>query len=233
MMFKPAIALFFIGVCAPAFAHLTWVEQGQQSMGLSTGHHFPAKELTVTGRYVESITCEDMAANTFALEFNDRSIRYPYSEQPNNCVAVLKATQIELTPRQGVQHLEESKAGADLIAKAKQSSAFLEQYFKVAQMKPVEFTGPLYNPDMALFVTKADTPNAIYLYRNGKPLAGVSVGLEYPEAPVTLWSSTQADGEVKLLLRPNGKALLRALVVEHAGLQFESQFVSVLLSPAP
>ena len=231
-MLKPAIALFFIGVCAPASAHLTWVEQGQQSMGLSTGHHFPAKELTVTGKYVESITCEDKAANTFALEFNERSIRYPYAEQPSNCVAVLKTTQIELTPRQGVQHFEESKASAELIAKAKQSSTFLEEYFKVAQMKPVELTGPLYNPNMAQFVTKEDKPDTIYLYRNGKPLAGVSVGLEYPEAPVTLWSSTQSDGEIKLLLRPTGKALLRTLVVVDAGQQFESQFVSVILNPA-
>jgi hypothetical protein len=231
MMFKPAIAIVFIGMCAPAFAHLTWVEPGQNSMGLSTGHHFPAKELTVVGRYVESITCEGQASNTFKLQFNERSIRYPYPEQANNCVAVLKTTQIELTPRQGVQHFEESKASAELIAKARQSSTFLEQYFKVAQMKPVELTGPLYNPDMAQFVSKADKPDAIYLYRNGKPLAGVSVGLEYPEAPVTLWSSTQADGEVKLLLRPNGKALLRALVVEDVGQQFESQFVSVLLEP--
>ncbi len=230
-MFKPAITLFFIGVCAPAFAHLTWVEQGQESMGLSTGHHFPSKELTVVGEYVESIRCEGKSSNTFELQFNAKSIRYRYPEQPNNCVAVLKTTQIELTPRQGVQHFEESKASADLIDKARQGPKFVEQYFKVAQMKPINLAGPLYNPNIAQFVSKADKPDALYLYRDGKPLAGVSVGLEYPEAPVTLWSTTQTDGEIKLLLRPTSKALLRALVVVDAGKQFESQFVSVILNP--
>jgi hypothetical protein len=230
-MIKKLIALYFISAAAPAMAHLTWIDAGEQSMGLSTGHNFPAKELTVKGEYVQSIRCMDASQNVFDLAFDAKSIRYIYPQKPVNCVAQLKTSLIELSPRQGVQHFEESKVSKTLIDKVRGSKKFEEEYFKLAQIKPILIDSPLYNTNIAQFVIKENDPESIYVYKNGKPLGNQPVGLEYPETPVTLWSETDADGKVKLLLQPTSKALLRTLITEENGLQYKSQFLSVILDP--
>lgn len=228
-MIKKLIALYFISAAAPAVAHLTWIDAGEQSMGLSTGHNFPAKEITVKGEYVQSIRCMDANQNVFDLAFDAKSIRYIYPQKPVNCVAQLKTSLIELSPRQGVQHFEESKVSKTLIDKVRGSKKFEEEYFKLAQIKPILIDSPLYNANIAQFVIKANDPESIYVYRNGKPLSKQPVGLEYPETPVTLWSETDANGKVKLLLQPTSKALLRTLITEENGQQYKSQFLSVIL----
>jgi hypothetical protein len=230
-MIKKLIALYFISAAAPAMAHLTWIDAGEQSMGLSTGHNFPAKELTVKGEYVQSIRCMDASQNVFDLAFDAKSIRYIYPQKPVNCVAQLKTSLIELSPRQGVQHFEESKVSKTLIDKVRGSKKFEEEYFKLAQIKPILIDSPLYNTNIAQFLIKENDPESIYVYKNGKPLGNQPVGLEYPETPVTLWSETDADGKVKLLLQPTSKALLRTLITEENGLQYKSQFLSVILDP--
>ncbi|WP_413766602.1 hypothetical protein, partial [Vibrio vulnificus] len=80
-----------------------WIDVGEQSLGLSTGHNFPAKEITVKGEYVDSVRCVGGDGEVFGLPFNDNSIRYTYKERPANCLAILKTSQIELSPRQGAQ----------------------------------------------------------------------------------------------------------------------------------
>lgn len=230
-MIKKVIALFFISTAAPAMAHLTWIDAGVQSLGLSTGHNFPAKEITVTGEYVESIQCVGDQQITFALPFQSDSIRYIYPQKPVNCVARLKTSLIELSPRQGAQHFSENKVSKALVDKVLSSEKFKEKYFKLAQIKPIEIGSPLYNADVAQFVRKADDAQTIYVYRNGAPVANLPVGLEYPETPITLWSNTDSEGRVKLLLQPTTKALLRALITDEDGTNYKSQFLSVTLDP--
>jgi hypothetical protein len=228
---KVLTALVAIALPLQAFAHLTWIDAGKTSLGLSTGHNFPAKEITVKGEYVESIQCIGDNAVAFNLQFDDQSIRYAYPETTQNCVARLKTSQIELSPAQGVAHLEENKAGKLLIEKARASPSFSEKYFKLSQMRPVEIGSPLYNPDVAQFVHRPGDAKHIYVYRNGMPLPGLSIGLEYPETPITLWSTTNAEGKVTLLLQPKSKALLRTLISQTTDTGFESQFLSVTLNP--
>lgn len=230
-MIKKLIALYFISAAAPAMAHLTWIDVGEQSMGLSTGHNFPAKEITVKGEYVQSIQCMDASQNVFNLAFDPKSIRYIYPQKPVNCVAQLKTSLIELSPRQGVQHFEESKVSKSLIDKVRASKKFEEEYFKLAQIKPILIDSALYNSNVAQFVVKANDPESIYVYRNGKPLGNQPVGLEYPETPVTLWSNTDDNGKVTLLLQPKSRALLRTLVTQDHGDFYKSQFLSVILEP--
>lgn len=230
-MIKKVIALFFISATAPAMAHLTWIDAGVQSMGLSTGHNFPAKEITVKGEYVESIQCVDAAQNIFNLPFKNNSIRYLYPQKPSNCVAKLNTSLIELSPTQGAQHFAENKVNKALVEEVRNSKKFEEEYFKLAQMKTIEIDSPLYNKEVAQFVSKPDDPESIYVYKNGKPLAEQPVGLEYPETPITLWSNTDAEGKVKLLLQPTSKALLRTLITETNGVKYKSQFLSVILNP--
>jgi len=228
---KKLIALLFISTSAPAMAHLTWIDAGQQSMGLSTGHNFPAKEITVKGEYVESVRCTGITGKVFDVPFDNNSIRYVYKERPANCLAILKTSQIELSPRQGAQHFDENKVDKTLVNKVLQSEKFSEEYFKAAQIKPIEKDGDLYNPDIAQFVTMPGNDSTVYVYRNGSPVPNLPVGLEYPETPITLWSNTDAAGKVTLLLQPASKALLRALVTEPVGDGYKSQFLSVILDP--
>lgn len=228
---KILTALIALSIPMNAFAHLTWIEAGQQSMGLSTGHNFPAKEITVKGEYVESIRCIGESKAVFDVQFDSKSIRYPYPQNTLNCVARLKTSLIELSPAGGVKHFEENKVNKLLVEKARTSTSFQEEYFKLSQIKPVEIDSPLYNSDVAQFVHKPGDKENIFLYRNGAPLAGLPVGLEYPETPITLWSSTDTDGKVKLVLQPKSKALLRTLISEENGTGFKSQFLSVTLNP--
>ena len=230
VMLKKLIALLFISTSAPAMAHLTWIDAGQQSMGLSTGHNFPAKEITVKGEYVESVRCTGITGQVFDVPFDDNSIRYVYKERPSNCLAILKTSLIELSPRQGAQHFDENKVDKTLVSKVLQSEKFSEEYFKAAQIKPIEKDSDLYNPDIAQFVTLPGDNSTIYVYKNNAPLAGLPVGLEYPETPVTLWSKTDSAGKITLLLQPQGKALLRALTTEEMGSAYRSQFLSVILN---
>ncbi|MCE2746483.1 MAG: hypothetical protein LW710_11350 [Burkholderiales bacterium] len=227
---KKLIALLFVSVSAPAMAHLTWIDAGEQSLGLSTGHNFPAKEITVKGEYVESITCRAHNGEVFRLTFNENSIRYVYKERPANCLAILKTSLIELSPHQGAQHFDENKVDKTLVNKVLKSEKFSEEYFKAAQIKPVEKDGDLYNADMAQFITLPGDNSTIYVYKNGQPLVNLPVGLEYPETPVTLWSKTDSNGKVSLLLQPKGKALLRTLITEEKGNAYKSQFLSVILN---
>ncbi|WP_421832371.1 hypothetical protein [Limnobacter sp.] len=227
---KKLIALLFVSASAPALAHLTWIDVGEQSLGLSTGHNFPAKEITVKGEYVDSVRCVGDDDNVFDLPFNDKSIRYVYKKRPTNCLAILKTSQIELSPRQGAQHFDENKVDKVLVNKVLNSDKFSEEYFKAAQIKPVEKDGHLYNPDIAQFVTLPGDSSTIYVYKNGKPLAQLPVGLEYPETPVTLWSKTDSSGKVTLLLQPKGKALVRTLITKEIGNAYKSQFLSVILN---
>lgn len=229
-MLKKLIALLFISTGAPALAHLTWIEPGQQSMGLSTGHNFPAKEITVKGEYVDSVKCVGLQGNVFNLPFQDNSIRYVYQERPANCLATLKTSLIELSPRQGAQHFDENKVDKALVNKVLNSEKFSEEYFKTAQIKPIEVDSDLYNPAIAQFVNLPGNSKDIYVYKNGQPLADLPVGLEYPETPVTLWSKTDSTGKVTLLLQPKGEALLRALTTEENGAAYKSQFLSVILN---
>jgi hypothetical protein len=231
VMLKKLIALFFISTTAPAMAHLTWIEAGEQSLGLSTGHNFPAKEITVKGEYVQTIRCTTMVGELFELGFDAQSIRYVYPKKPANCVAQLKTTLIELTPAQGVQHFSENKVSKTLIDQVRAKQKFEEVYFKLAQIKPVLVGDPLYNKDIAQFVSKPDDPKTIYVYKNGEPVPNLPVGLEYPETPITLWSNTDAEGKVKLILQPTSKALLRTLITEQNGTGYKSQFLSVILEP--
>ncbi|WP_212746461.1 hypothetical protein [Limnobacter alexandrii] len=228
---KKLITLLFVSASAPALAHLTWIDVGEQSLGLSTGHNFPAKEITVKGEYVQSIRCTTMAGELFELGFDAQSIRYVYPKKPANCVAKLKTTLIELTPAQGVQHFSENKVSKTLIDQVRATQKFEEEYFKLAQIRPVLVGDPLYNEDIAQFVSKPDDPKTIYVYKNGEPVPNLPVGLEYPETPITLWSNTDAEGKVKLILQPTSKALLRALITEQKGSGYKSQFLSVILEP--
>ena len=230
-MLKKLIVLLFVSASAPAMAHLTWIDVGEQSLGLSTGHNFPAKEITVKGEYVDSVRCVGGDGEGFGLPFNDNSIRYTYKERPANCLAILKTSQIELSPRQGAQHFDENKVDKALVNKVLKSDKFNEEYFKAAQIKPIEKDSNLYNPELAQFITLPGDASTIYVYKNGKPLAQLPVGLEYPETPVTLWSRTDASGKVTLLLQPKSKALLRALITEEKGSAYKSQFLSVILEP--
>ena len=230
-MLKKLIALLFISTSAPAMAHLTWIDAGEQSMGLSTGHNFPAKEITVKGEYVETVRCIGADNTVFDVPFDDNSIRYVYKERPANCLAILKTSLIELSPRQGAQHFDENKVDKTLVNKVLKSGKFSEEYFKAAQIKPIEKDAALYNPDIAQFITLPGDASTIYVYKNGQPLANLPVGLEYPETPVTLWSKTDSTGKVTLLLQPRSKALLRALTTEEAGDAYKSQFLSVILEP--
>ena len=66
-MLKKLIGLLFVSASAPAMAHLTWIDVGQQSLGLSTGHNFPAKEITVKGEYVDSVRCVGVDGKAFRL----------------------------------------------------------------------------------------------------------------------------------------------------------------------
>ncbi len=224
-------ALIALTVPVSAFAHLTWIEAGQANLSLSTGHNFPAKEIAVKGQYVESVRCVALQGEAFELKFDKKSTRYPYPDNTQNCVARLKTSLIELSTAQGVAHLEENKVDTLLVDKARRSKTFQEEYFKLSQIKPIEIGSPLYNSELAQFVHKPGDTDNIFLYRNGAPLAGVSVGLEYPETPITLWSNTDTDGKVKLLLQPKSKALLRTLISEESGNGFKSQFLSVTLNP--
>lgn len=229
-MLKKLITLLFVSASAPALAHLTWIDVGEQSLGLSTGHNFPAKEITVKGEYVDSVTCIGNDGKLFGLPFNNNSIRYVYKERPLNCLAILKTTLIELSPRQGAQHFDENKVNKILVDKVLKSEKFNEEYFKAAQMKPIEIDSDLYRPDIAQFITLPGDTSTIYAYKNGQPVAQLPVGLEYPETPVTLWSKTDSSGKVTLLLQPQGKALLRALITEEKGSAYTSQFLSVILN---
>lgn len=228
---KKLIALLFVSASAPALAHLTWIDVGEQSLGLSTGHNFPAKEITVKGEYVQSVECVNKDGAIFNLPFDDNSIRYTYKERPANCLAILKTTLIELSPRQGAQHFEENKVSKALVNKVLKSDKFSELYFKAAQIKPIEKDGDLYNPKMAQFVTLKGDDSTVYVYRNGVPVPNLPIGLEYPETPITLWSNTDAAGKVTLLLQPTSKALLRTLITEEDGTGYKSQFLSVILDP--
>lgn len=230
-MLKKLIALLFISTSAPAMAHLTWIDAGQQSMGLSTGHNFPTKEITVKGEYVKSVRCVSGDKEVFDVPFEDNSFRYVYPMRPANCLAILKTSQIELSPRLGAQHFDENKVDKALVNKVLKSEKFSEEYFKAAQMKPVEKGGALYKPEIAQFVTLPGDASTIYVYKNDQPLANLPVGLEYPETPVTLWSKTDSTGKVTLLLQPSSKALLRALTTEEMGPAYKSQFLSVILEP--
>ena len=116
-MLKKLIGLLFVSASAPAMAHLTWIDVGQQSLGLSTGHNFPAKEITVKGEYVDSVRCVGSDGEAFRLPFTDNSIRYVYKERPANCIAILKTSQIELSPRQGAQHFDENKVELNPLKK--------------------------------------------------------------------------------------------------------------------
>lgn len=231
VMLKKLIALLFISTSVPAMAHLTWIDAGQQSMGLSTGHNFPAKEITVKGEYVKSVMCIGTDGNMFNLPFDDNSIRYVYPQRPSNCLATLKTSQIELSPRQGAQHFEENKVDKALVNKVLKSEKFIEEYFKAAQIKPIEKNSGLYNPDIAQFVTMPGDDSTVYVYKNGAPVPNLPVGLEYPETPITLWSNTDAEGKVTLLLQPTSKALLRALITQQVDSGYTSQFLSVILDP--
>jgi len=230
-MLKKLIGMLFISAGAPAMAHLTWIDAGQQSMGLSTGHNFPAKEITVTGEYVESVRCVGADNQLFDIPFEPDSIRYVYKQRPINCLATLKTSLIELSPRQGAQHFEENKVDKNLVTKVLNSEKFSEKYFKAAQLKPILIDSALYNPNIAQFVHLPGQGDEIYVYKNNKPLEGLPVGLEYPETPITLWSKTDGSGKVTLLLQPKGEALLRALTTEEAGDAYKSQFLSVILEP--
>ena len=128
---KKLIALLFVSASAPALAHLTWIDVGEQSLGLSTGHNFPAKEITVKGEYVQSVECVNKDGAIFNLPFDDNSIRYTYKERPANCLATLKTTLIELSPRQGAQHFEENKVRQSLG----------QQGFKKRQVQRAVFQG--------------------------------------------------------------------------------------------
>ena len=118
-----------------------------------------------------------------------------------------------------------------LIDQVRAKQKFEEVYFKLAQIKPVLVGDPLYNKDIAQFVSKPDDPKTIYVYKNGEPVPNLPVGLEYPETPITLWSNTDAEGKVKLILQPTSKALLRTLITEQNGTGYKSQFLSVILEP--
>ncbi|HEX4856228.1 MAG TPA: hypothetical protein VFV28_05410 [Limnobacter sp.] len=229
-MKKHVSATLLLTLPLQAFAHLTWIDSGKQSIGLSTGHNFPAKEITVKGEYVDFIQCKGEQRGVFQLAFNKDSMRYSFPEKPQNCLARLKTSLIELTPAQGVQHFQENKVKQDLIDKAKAVPVFREEYFKLAQLAPVEIGSALYRPELAQFVYKPGEPDTLYVYQSDQPVAGLPVGLEYPETPITLWSNTDTDGKVKLLMKPRSKALLRTLVVED-GDPFKSQFLSVILEP--
>ncbi|MCR2747646.1 hypothetical protein [Limnobacter parvus] len=229
-MLKKLIALLFISTSAPAMAHLTWIEPGQQSMGLSTGHNFPAKEITVKGQYVDAVRCVDAQGEIFNLAFDENSIRYVYKERPTNCLATLKTSLIELSPRQGAQHFEENKVDKALVNKVLGSEKFNEEYFKTAQIQPIKIDSALYNPAIAQFVSLPGDSDNIYVYKNGQAVPDLPVGLEYPETPITLWSKTDATGKVTLLLQPRGEALLRALTTEENGTAYKSQFLSVILN---
>lgn len=222
-----------IALCLPvsAFAHLTWIDTGRDTLSLSTGHNFPAKEISVKGEYVEFVRCANTQGSAFDLKYDNKSIRYPYPENTQNCVARLKTSLIELSSAQGVAHFEENKVSKLLVEKARRGKTFNEEYFKLSQIHPILIDSALYNPDVAQFVQKPGENNHIYIYKNGRPLAGLPVGLEYPETPITLWSNTDEEGKVTLLLQPKSKALLRTLVSEENGSGFRSQFLSVTLNP--
>ena len=229
---KLLFSIVVLSLPVQALAHLTWIDAGKNSMGLSTGHNFPAKEIPVKGEYVESIRCLGTDVVAFELQFDQKTVRYPYPEKTVNCVAKLKTTQIELSSAQGVAHFEENKVSKLLVDKARINKRFSEEYFKLSQIKPVEIGSLLYNPDVAQFVYKpGELSHNIYVYKNGMPLAGLPVGLEYPETPITLWSNTDNQGKVTLLLQPKSKALLRTLISEEVDKGFKSQFLSVTLSP--
>lgn len=224
-------ALIALTVPVSAFAHLTWIEAGQANLSLSTGHNFPAKEIAVKGQYVESVRCVSPEGKAFELKFDKKSTRYPYPDNTQNCLARLKTSLIELSTAQGVAHFEENKVSKSLIEKARLNKTFTEEYFKLSQIRLILIDSALYNPDVAQFVQKPGENNHIYIYKNGRPLAGLPVGLEYPETPITLWSNTDDEGKVTLLLQPKSKALLRTLVTEENGAGFRSQFLSVTLNP--
>lgn len=230
-MLKKLIALFFVSTSLPAMAHLTWIDTGQQSMGLSTGHNFPAKEITVKGEYVDTVRCVAMNGEVFDVRFDDNSIRYVYNERPANCLATLKTSLIELSPRQGAQHFEENKVDKTLVNKVLKGGKFSEEYFKSAQIKPIEKGGALYNPEIAQFVTLPGDPSTIYVYKNDAAIPDLPVGLEYPETPITLWSKTDSTGKITMLLKPKSQALLRALTTEEVGSAYKSQFLSVIIEP--
>lgn len=228
---KVFLTVFFILILPlRAHAHLTWMDVGQHSLGLSTGHNYPAKEISVKGEYVDSIECLNAQLQKFKLVFNPGSIRYPFTGEVKNCTARLKTSLIELSVPEGLQHFQENKVRQALVDKVKASGQFKESYFKLAQMRPIDMDSPLYSPGLAQFVRKSGDPESIYVYQHGLPLAGLPVGLEYPETPITLWTQTDQEGKVRLLLKPKTKALLRTLVVEDAE-PFSSQFLSVVLEP--
>lgn len=228
-MLKNLSFCFCVALPVSAFAHLTWIDAKEDHLTLSTGHNFPSREITVTGQYVESITCTTLENLPRTLAFKPDSSRYVFDFKPDNCLAILNTTQIELTPKQGAAHLAENKADKTLVNKARQGLQFKETYFKSAQLQPIELNSALYNTKIAQFVFMPGNPETIYIYKDGKPLAGLSVGLEYPQTPITLWSKTGPDGKVTLLLKPKTDALLRALLAEENGEEFKSQFLSVLI----
>lgn len=228
-MFKSTTLGVLLVIPISAMAHLTWVSPEAGYLKLSTGHHFPTQELEVVGQYIDRIQCQFEPLGVKALATPSDSAHFSLPSPPENCLAQLKATQITLTTKQGVQHLSENKVDPALVNKAKRNEQFIENYFKSAQLKVIQIDSPLYQPDIAQFVSKPNSGDDVYLFRNGSPLAGVSVGLEHPQIPITLWSKTDTNGKVKLLLKPQGPALLRALITEDKGDSFSSQFVSVLI----
>ncbi|HEX4842930.1 MAG TPA: hypothetical protein VFV57_04610 [Limnobacter sp.] len=225
------IALSMVMASAPAHAHLTWIEMGESVVGLATGHHYPSKELTVTGEYVSEIACEWMQ-RTEKLKFDAQSIRFRTNTKPLNCAAQLKTTQIELGENAALTHLRETKAPSQFIEKVKNTKRFVEIYFKTAQFRPITIGSSLYREEIAQFVQTPNAKDDLRLYRNGKPIVGQPVGLDIPNSPITLWTHTDDLGRVQFPVKITSESLLHTLVIEDQGEIFASQFVTLIASPA-
>ncbi|HEX4917239.1 MAG TPA: hypothetical protein VFV43_05025 [Limnobacter sp.] len=220
-----------IGLVSPhAQAHLTWIEMGESIVGLATGHHYPGKEISVTGEYVSEIACQ-WKDKTEKLKFDAGSIRYRTDTKPLNCVAQLKTTQIELGEASALTHLRETRAPAQYAEKVKKTKRFVETYFKTTQFRPIAIGSPLYKAEVAQFVQSPSNPDELLLYRNGKPIVGQPVGLDMPDSPVTLWASTDDQGRIQFPFRVTSESLLHTLVIEDRGEIFSSQFVTLIVAP--
>lgn len=219
------------GVYSPAaLAHLTWLELDETELRLTTGHNYPTREIQVAGRFVEKIVCKADGVLE-QLEFARNSRSFAFKVNPNNCLAELQTSTINLSVAQGLAHFEESKAPKDLIERLRGQTRFDERYKKTAQLKPIQIGSALYREDLVQFVLKPGDNDSLYLYRDGKPLAAQAVGLSAPGLPFAVWSSSDATGRVEFAIQPDTPALVHATVIQAQGDAYETQFVSLLYTP--
>jgi hypothetical protein len=245
LAFAPLLLLALAPLAA--HAHLTWIEQGTSTLGLATGHHFPNKELSVSGDYVEYIRCTATSPekppeqNATALSIQNKALRFKPPFAPANCEAKLKPSSIALTPDEAYKHLRESRAPKVVFAAFENLGYWQEQFFKSAQMAPIALDSPLYQSEQVQFITKNSTVDyfnvtkepltnrKVYLYKQDQPVAKQAVGLDSPSLARTVWLQTQADGEVVIPFALKETAMLHAVLITPQGESFTTQFVTTLI----